>query len=132
MANGQRGLDAGGRWRPEANPRQARGRLRLLECLLRSGRLVLPCRKQIGWHQEACVFPSDGSWSPHEGYDVGGRLAESCMDGCYDSDGALGAQQVGKASAHLLSRHFASCPDGIGCSWHVAFTAWQPKAMYHM
>ena len=60
-----------------------------------------------------------------QGYDVGGRLAESCMEGCYDSERALGAQRVGKASGHLLSRHFAFCPDDIGCSWHVAFTAWR-------
>ena len=40
-----------------------------------------------------------------QGYGVGDRLAESCMAGCYDSGSALGPQQVGKASAHLLSRH---------------------------
>ena len=47
------------------------------------------------------------------------------MEGCYDSERALGLLQFGKASAHLLSRHFAFWPDDIGCSWHVAFTAWQ-------
>ena len=67
-----------------------------------------------------------------QGYDVGGRLAEGCMEGCYDSEGALGAQEVGKASANLLSRHCVSCPDDIGCSWYVAFTAWQPRLLYRM
>ena len=45
----------------------ARDGRRLLECLGQSCRLELPCRKQIGRHQEARVFPSDGSWFAHAG-----------------------------------------------------------------
>ena len=54
-------------WRFGANLSQALDTRRLLECLVRSCRLVLPCRKQIGGHHEARVFPSDGSWFAHAG-----------------------------------------------------------------
>ena len=100
MGNGRRGLDG--------------GRRSLLE----------RCGGAVGW---CCRAESrlDGikkhvfshltlGGSRMQGYDVGGGLAEGCMEGCYGSERALGAQQVGKASAHLLSRHFASCSHRFG------------------
>ena len=104
MANGQRWLDAGRRRRPAANPSQACSRLRLLECWLRSGRLALPCRAEIGCHhalKKQALSHLTAAGSRMQGYDVCGRLAEGCSEGCHDSEGGLGAQEVGKASAHL-------------------------------
>ena len=110
MANGERGLDAGRRRRPAAYPVHARDGRRLLECLLRSGRLVCRAERRLDGIKKHAFSRLTAAGSRRQGYDVGGRPAESCMDGCYASERALGAQQVGKASAHLLSRHCMSCP----------------------
>ena len=81
---------------------------------------MLHWRKQTGHEASRLRYAAD---SCMQCWPVGGRLGESCEDGCHGLGCALGPELLGKPSAYLLALQFAFTPHHVSCSWEVVYAA---------
>ena len=86
---------------------------------------MLHLRGRIG-HEVSRLRPPPGWYTADscmQRLPVGGRLGESCEDGCHVLGSALGPELLGKSSAYLLALQFAFTPHHVGSSPRVVYAA---------
>ena len=105
--------------------RQASDRNGLVACRRQDSGLMLHWRKQIGHEVSRLRYAAD---SCMQCCSVGGRLEESCEEGCHGIGSALRPELLGKPSAYLLALRFAFIPHHVGCFSQALQQSWSHAA----